>query len=317
MKNIITICLLLATTFSVSAQKDVKLTLNHLLDTEDFGFNQTSQNDMGQDFKLTRFEYYISEISITHDGGTITEASDIYILVRANKTDTITLGNFDITNIEAISFSVGVGPSVNNEDPSTWGALHALSPKSPSMHWGWAAGYRFAAIEGESAAGLEFQIHALGNKNFFKQSIPTSAVDVSGSLVITLKADYTKSLSQIVVNDGLIEHGGNNEAATCLRNFQTKVFTSLTGEGNTLSAKNLKIIDAFTISPVPSNRNVIVQLNDHRFLNGSMIVTDITGKEILSQEIGLSNHINIDTKGLYFISLSGKGIKSSKKLIIQ
>ena len=279
MKKSITLITVLVMALNVSAQTDVKLTINHLLGSTPFAFNSEAENDLGDKVKLQRLEYYISGISITHDGGTVTDASDVYILVKANKIDTIELGNFDITNVESINFSVGVDPGVNNGDPAAWASFHPLAPKSPSMHWGWASGYRFVAIEGKSGTNFaqDFQIHALGNKNYFKQSIPTSATDVNGALVVSINADYTKAVSQIGMANGLIEHSENKEAAVCLRNFQTKVFSSLDGSGNTLSARDINVPNAFGINPVPSKGEVNIVLKDNRFYHGNMIVTDITG----------------------------------------
>ena len=315
MKKVISLITVLVMALNVSAQTDVKLTINHLLGSSPFAFNSEAENDLGDKVKLQRLEYYISGISITHDGGTVTDASDVYILVKANKTDTIQLGNFNVTNIESINFSIGVDPGVNNGDPAQWGALHALAPKSPSMHWGWASGYRFVAMEGKSGTNFaqDFQIHALGNKNYFKQSIPTSASDVNGALVISINADYTKAVSQIGMANGLIEHSENKEAATC---FQTKVFTSLTGEGNTLSSKLIDVPNAFGINPVPSNGIVTVGLKDNRFFHGNLVVTDIAGRTIHSSSVETSNKISIETAGMYFLTIYGDGVKSTKKLII-
>jgi hypothetical protein len=197
-------------------------------------------------------------------------------------------------------------------------AFHPLAPKFPSMHWGWASGYRFVAIEGKSGTNFaqDFQIHALGNKNYFKQSIPTSATDVNGALVVSINADYTKAVSQIGMANGLIEHSENKEAAECLRNFQTKVFSSLDGTGNTLSARDINVPNAFGINPVPSKGEVNIVLKDNRFYHGNMIVTDITGRKILNSPVGTSNTISIDKKGLYFLTIYGDGVKSTKKLII-
>ena len=319
MKKIILITTVLVLALTTSAQTDVKLTINHLLGSSDFAFNSEAQNDMGDAFKLQRMEYYISNISITHDGGMVTTASDIYTLQRANKRDTVLLGNFSITTVESISFSVGVDPGVNNANPSQWSASHALSPKNPSMHWGWSAGYRFVALEGKSGTNFaqDFQIHALGNKNYFNQTIATGAESISGALVVALNADYTKAVSQIGMSSGVIEHSENNEAAACLRNFQTKVFTSLSGQNSTAALQDLELEDAFTILPVPSSGEVDVVVEDTRFLQGSMIITDITGREVYTGEVLLSNKVSLETKGMYFLSLYGDGIKSTKKLIIE
>lgn len=318
MKKVISLITVLVMALNVSAQTDVKLTVNHLLGSSPFAFNSEAENDLGHKVKLQRLEYYISGISITHDGGTVTDALDVYILVNANKTDTVQLGSFNVTNIESINFSIGVDPGVNNGDPAQWVAPHALAPRFPSMHWGWASGYRFVAMEGKSGTNFtrDFQIHALGNKNYFRQSIPTSASEVNGALVISLNADYTKAVSQIRMANGLIEHSENKEAAECLRNFQTKVFSSLAGEGNTLSSKLMDVPNAFGINPVPSKGIVTVGLKDNRFFNGYMVVTDLTGRTVVKSSVETSNKISIETVGIYFLTIYGDGVKSTKKLII-
>lgn len=317
-KNVLLIAIF-ASALSLSAQTDVKLTINHLLGSSPFALNSEAENDLGDKLKIERLEYYISGISITHDGGMRTSMSDIYILANANTNDTFSLGNHDITDIESINFSVGVDPGVNNGDPAQWSSKHALSPKAPSMHWGWASGYRFVALEGKSGTDFnqDFQIHALGNKNYFKQSIPTEGTVVNGALIVAINADYNKAVSQISMASGLIEHSESKEAADCLRNFQTKVFTSLSGEGSVLSTTDVNIEGAFEITPVPSNGNITLTLEDNRLLNGTIVVTDLAGRAVYNGIAQVSNKISIETKGVYFLTVYGAEYKSTKKLIIE
>lgn len=319
MKKQILLIALLAFTIGLSAQTTVKLTVNHLLGSSSFAMNSEAENDLGEKLKINRLEYYISGISITHDGGKTTSMPDVYILAYAAQNDTFSLGSHDISAIEAINFSVGVDPGVNTADPAQWASFHPLAPKSPSMHWGWASGYRFVALEGKSGIDFsrDFQIHALGNKNYFKQSIPTDGTMINGALVVSLNADYTKAISQIGMGNGLIQHGEDAEAATCLRNFQTKVFTSLSGEGNTLSTKDLVIDNAFNINPVPSNGPISITLNDNRLVNGSLVITDLAGKVIHRSIATESNTVSIAPQGVYFLTIYRENYKSTKKLIIQ
>ena len=320
MKKTITIAIMLLMAVNVFAQKDVQLTINHKLGTKNFAFNTESQNDLGHKFKLSRLEYYISGISIIHDGGTETKVSDVYILTKANQTDTILLGNLNVTTIESINFSVGVDPGVNNGDPAQWSSLHPLSPKFPSMHWGWAAGYRFVALEGKSGNNFaqDFQIHALGNKNYFKQNIPVEGKDVNGALLVTLNADYTKAVSGMDMNSGLVEHSENKEAATCLRLFQNNVFTNESGEGNTLSVKDVKVANAFGAFPNPSSGTLTIQLDDKRFQSADVKVMNVLGE--LVKETTLESEgqtITLDKKGLYFLTITKDGLVSTEKIIIQ
>lgn len=318
MKKTITLIIVLTMTLKVSAQTDMKLTINHLLGSSPFALNSEAENDLGHKFKLSRLEYYISGISITHDGGAVTDISDKYILVNANVTDTINIGNFNITSVESISFSVGVDPGVNNGDPTAWASSHPLAPKAPSMHWGWSSGYRFVALEGKSGNNFaqDFQIHALGNKNYFEQNIPVEATDLNRALLITLNADYTKAVSGMNINSGLVDHSAGQEPANCLRYFQTKVFSSLTGEGNTLSAKDSDIQNSFNINPVPSKGKVNIVINDSRFINGFMVISDISGRKIYTSNVNSSESISLESKGLYFLTVYGEGVKSTKRIII-
>ena len=320
MNKLITLSAALLMAVNVFAQKDVKLKINHNLGTSAFAFNTEAQNDLGNAFKLNRLEYYISGISITHDGGQETKMSDTYILVKANESNAVLIGNLEITEIEAIGFSIGVDPGVNNGDPTIWNFSHALAPKSPSMHWGWTSGYRFVALEGKSGANFsqDFQIHALGNKNYFKQSIPVSGEDVDGALVISLNADYTKAVSGMNMESGLIEHSEDNEAATCLRLFQTSVFTNLAGEGNTLSVGNVKVSNAFSVYPNPSNGTIQIKLNDDRFQSADIKVTNILGETIKEvKAMQTAEDITIKSPGIYFLTIAKEGLISTEKVIVQ
>ena len=71
-----------------------------------------------------------------------------WVLVNASEATEVDLGSHDVTNVEAVHFHIGVDSSVNHSDPASYPMGHPLAPVFPSMHWGWAAGYRFVAIEG-------------------------------------------------------------------------------------------------------------------------------------------------------------------------
>lgn len=320
MKKLITTTTILLMSVYVFAQKDVNLTINHKLGTKDFAFNAEAQNDLGHKFRLNRLEYYISGISIVHDGGTETKVSDIYILAKANKADTIRLGNLNVTQIESINFSVGVDPGVNNGDPAQWGSFHPLAPKSPSMHWGWASGYRFVALEGKSGNNFaqDFQIHALGNRNYFNQNIPVQGKDVNGALLITLNADYTKAVSGMDMNAGLYEHSERREAATCLRLFRNNVFTNESGEGNTLSVKEVKVENAFGAYPNPSSGSFSIQLDDNRFQSAELEIMNLLGEVIKETKLsGNWQTVSLNKRGVYFLTLKKNGLISTEKIIVQ
>jgi hypothetical protein len=307
------ICMLALTS---SAQTDINLTINHMLGDNAFNYNQESTNDVGAKFNVSRLEYYISDISITHDSGKVSYTTGVYILANGSTTDTINLGSFDVDTVEAISFSIGVDPGVNNQDPAQWASDHPLAPKSPSMHWGWASGYRFVAMEGKAGDALNktFEVHALGNKNYFGQRIRTGATSHDGGLLITLNADYDKAISTIDVSPGLILHGEDREGKTVLENFRDKVFTSTSGEGNSLSLNNIRVKDAFAILPNPNQGNFKLDINDTRFVNSVVVIKDISGRIIYTDNA--AKDISILSSGIYFVTLLNDSNSSTEKLIV-
>ena len=259
--NLLTISILLLT-LNISAQTDITLKINHLLGEEVFAFNKTVTAPGEYSVNVTRLEYYISQIKLVHDGGKIEVLSDKYFLVNGASLFSSSLGNFNISKLEEIRFSIGVDNlpntnpndnstnTTNHADPSLWFAGHPLSPKSPSMHWGWTSGYRFVALEGKTGLGAAYtyEIHALGDGNYNEVSIPTVIDASGGELNIELDANYLNSLKDVDVSSGLIEHGSTGQAIPFLKNFQTEVF-SVKGEqkDSTVSVQENGELFKFTI----------------------------------------------------------------------
>jgi hypothetical protein len=323
MKKIFTLIVIALISITANAQKnfpDVILKLNHLLNENTFSKSTTGTNNIDNQFNVSRLEYYISDIVLTHDGGLETKVENYYILVNANSPGDYNLGTFEIDKMEAITFSIGVPSNVNNADPTQWSAGHPLAPRSPSMHWGWASGYRFVALEGKAGAslGTTYEIHALGNKNYFTQKIPMS-VEWTDNIVLEINADYSKALKGIPVANGIVTHGEEDEAAKLLRNFQTTVFSNASGEGNVLSATQITLNEALAVYPNPSNGVVNLSFDDKRFANATVAVTDVTGNEIAAEKmVNLGGKILLETKGVYFVTATtNDGFVARKKVIIQ
>ena len=53
---------------SSSAQNNIQFNIHHKLGDVDFELNAGAKNNIDHDFYFKRVEYYISEISIVHDG---------------------------------------------------------------------------------------------------------------------------------------------------------------------------------------------------------------------------------------------------------
>jgi len=312
MKKILLFALVIgAFSFQLNAQNSVFLNIYHKLGDADFALNQAAKNNMDHDFEISRLEYYISEISLVHDGGNETLIDDLWVLVNAATKTEVDLGEHDISTIEKIIFHIGVDPDHNHLDPSIYNGSHPLSPKSPSMHWGWTAGYRFVALEGQGGVNLNqlVELHGLGDINYFTTEIDLDVIAENNALTINLDADYTKALQDISVNSGVIVHGENLQASQCLSNFKDFVFSP---SENISSLVDFVKINEFNISPNPVENGFSTLTLDLKESNYKLdlSITSLDGKQLDylynvtdNQTLDFTNQLS----GMYFINLIKDG----------
>lgn len=309
MKTILKLVLLLAISNQfATAQNAVNLRINHLLGDEPFALSQTAIDENEDEFMVTRLEYYISGINLIHDGGISTKIDETF-LVNASESEDYDLGAVDFTNLEAIRFSIGVDPTNNHLDPSSFPADHPLYPQSPSMHWGWAAGYRFIAYEGVCNGNITFQFHSLGDDNYFYQTIAIENPTVENeTTIIELDADYIKALSDIKLSLGPISHGETGEALTCIANFTNKVFEATVAEENPQTSNTILDLndDIANIYPNPSSSNFVnIDLNTNE--NYELKVFDALGKLVKTQILNTQNNrVILEQSGIYFLHLQNE-----------
>lgn len=280
MKQITILITLLSLGFTSTAQVDVELNIEHRLNNSPFSFNSTSQAPGGYNFTVDRLQYYVSEISIIHDGGTYTSVENTWLLVDAGDDANFELGTFDITNIEGIAFYVGVDRDTNNADPSEHAIGHPLAPQNPSMHWGWQSGYRFVAMEGNAGPNAEYgyEIHALGNENYNRVQVTTSASTSNGVSEITIYANYAEALRNVDISSGLILHATTGGAVQFLNDFADFVFYS----EESLNVTESETTSGFEIYPNPSAGSSKVKILSRNFNNHKLVIYGVDGKMVES-----------------------------------
>ena len=320
MKKITILLFVLTISLSSLAQKNVVLKINKKLGANTFALNQVSQNSLTQNFKITRMDFYLSGFTIIHDGGiqTIVPAGK-YILVKGSADVNVSLGTFDVTNIEGIKFHIGVESPTNNADPTVWSAPHPLAPQSPAMHWGWSGGYRFVALEGKSGPtfATTFQMHGLGNANYFETMVMAPGVISGNDATINIDADYNQALKTININAGPIDHGVDATDLIVLQNLRDYVFTP---NPTFLATTNFTESQGITIYPNPSNGILNLSIgNNFQTKLTSAVVVDVTGKiiERFSLVSKTQLEMNIKTKGFYIIKFyNGLDNISNHKILI-
>lgn len=303
------------------AQVPVELHINHKLGgTNDFAFNEVASNNLGQSFKITRLQYYISGISITHSGGAIKTVPGHYILANGSTPVVDALGTLNVSDVTAVSFYIGVDEANNHLDPSTRPAGHPLEMQTPNMHWGWASGYRFAAIEGRSGAGVDqlFEIHSLGDQHYYKTTVPVTGVTVDGKLIIALNADYVNALRSIEIATGVVAHGSGTTEGRMLRNFRDYVF-SAGSPITSVSVGDVEVDDeGISIYPNPAVGGK-VYLSTYK-QQATIYVTDIQGKTITTMNTNPDGGavLDLQVKGLYVVKVvQVDGVTNVRKLLVE
>ncbi len=291
--------LLLAAMFSqnVSAQMNVVLHMHQKLGDQPFALNSATTVPSDYLVKVTRLQYYVSEIKIVHDGGLVTPVTDMHLLVTAQEDSIFELGSFDVTNIEGIEFSIGVDPAFNHLDPASYPNDHPLAPQNPVMHWGWAAGYRFICFEGTSSNNGTtfpdaFQIHTVDDANYLTVTLPVSGVMDGDHLAINVDADYAQLLMDVNVQGGLISHAATGPSAKLAGNMQNFVFSPSIVSGVTEPG----VAGSFQISPNPASGNAVVKYDLPGFEHLTLTVSDLAGRTVLTKELsGSQQSVSLET----------------------
>lgn len=319
MKITLQFAFLMLFTLAMNAQSSVNIQINHLLDGVEFQNETNSSNDLGNDFMVNRLQYYLSGFSITHNGGQITEVEDLYVLVSLlESTDPtmIELGEFDIENLESVRFYFGVDEQANHSDPSLLHPDDPLAPQFPSMHWGWAAGYRFIALEGKSGPNLDqvFEFHCIGDQFYQQIEIPVT-MNSEASYTVELDAEYKNILKGINVSSGLIIHGGNGAMPTLATNVVESVFTTAAVTSTTDS----ELVNSFEVFPNPvTNGQLNIQM-DINASNNVLRVQDALGRVIYNETQSSNTQIELSNSGLYFLSITNYAgeVLATRKVVVQ
>ncbi|PLK44797.1 MULTISPECIES: MbnP family protein [Emticicia] len=132
----------------------------------------TAKNALNQDFTITRLNYFVSNISLKNENGSVVKLTDKYFLVKhADPTSyLIKLENIPAGNYTSVSYVIGVDSLKSVSDVSQRkGVLDPSSYGDDSMYWSWNSGYIFFKMEGKSTAipanmmnMTEFQFHVGG-----------------------------------------------------------------------------------------------------------------------------------------------------------
>ncbi len=302
------------TLFSQST-KELVLTIDHTMASAPLTSSSIGVNNLGNQFNFSRLEYYMGDIQVIYDNDSVFNYPEVVLIDALDAATTnLYLGSQSLDSVTAVRFAIGVGTSLNHLDPSIYSSQSPLAPKSPSMHWGWSAGYRFIAAEGMGSSSLNqgFELHGLGDVNYAMQTISTSGVAVgTDTLEIKLVANYDALTQGIAVGQGVISHGESGSARQSLVNMNNHVFSS--SEGNAaLSDKELEHLD-FVIYPNPANGSFWLTVP----LGSQIEVINVLGQKIEHRTAEQTKErFVINKTGVYIVILrQGKSVSTERVII--
>jgi hypothetical protein len=94
------------------------------------------------------FGMIVSKLRLVKEDDTEVLLGDGYQWIDFKKERTKFVYEVPVGKYKAIRFMLGLDSVVNHGDPTKWGAEHPLNGNLTGMHWGWAGGYIFQAIDG-------------------------------------------------------------------------------------------------------------------------------------------------------------------------
>lgn len=157
------------------------------------------KNQNGDDFTVSKFNYYISNIKFIRKGSiAFTEAESYHLIEQSDVASlNFTIDKLPAGDYDSIRFTLGVD-SLRNVSGAQSGALDPAK----GMFWSWSTGYIMFKLEGTSPqstqAGNNYQLHAGGFKgvnNVLREITLPCSMSINGNTrLMMLTADVQKAL---------------------------------------------------------------------------------------------------------------------------
>ena len=317
MKKILSLTFVILFNYIIKGQnKEVAVVINHLYDGEVLNFDNTYIVGDNIPIRFDRIEYYIHLNSLISNQNIATDLIDKYILVNANQNN-YNIGEIELLDDDLISlnFNIGVEYNLNHADPSLQDPSHPLAPQFPSMHWGWAAGYRFAALEGmidknqDSVMETVFQYHPVDDSYYSDTITCNGIIENENNVTIFINANYDRLIENIGTDEGGVYHGIHEENGLLMDNFsRNNVFTV----PENLNLKETYVSNA--IFPNPFSNTIQLNLNENSIVkvyNSLGLIVDEFKFDKGQQQINTETFLN----DIYILSIQSKSGNEYIKLL--
>jgi len=162
---------------------ELELYINPVVNTSDLTFGNTYTNGAGNNYKVTTFKIYVSEVTFVKADGSEYKDNGIYLVDMSNfsiknttaktthggKGANITIPNVPAGEYKGIRYTVGVPSNKNNIDATKITDVNNPLHTDNGMYWSWNSGYIFSKFEGT--------YDSLGNNKTFRFHIGNSTTE--------------------------------------------------------------------------------------------------------------------------------------------
>lgn len=189
----------------------------------------------GELFTVTNWSILVSHLALVKENGDTVQLGDGYQWISFKDARTsFKYLNIPEGNYKGISFMLGLDSAINHGDPNKWPANHPLNAYTTGLHWGWAGGYIFQALDGNyskdsitsSTNGFSFHAATDQMKTMFNlpftysidKSVKTATIECSVEkmfgvpnpiLLKNTSVSHSESPSEILLMKALLENAQN------------------------------------------------------------------------------------------------------------
>ena len=212
LKSLVLFGLLLQATQHGSDAKQVAVEIDHRFGSQPARLHHVASES---GVRLERVDYLLTDFALqVADSGTWIQADEqlaAYMSVGEGR-HSAELGFVPSQKFQAIRFRIGVAPELNASDPNQFAADHPLNPLVNDLHWGWAGGYVFLALEGIANGKDAFSYHLANDGNSALVTIPAT-FDTARDCTIHLEFDIARLFSEIDFStDAKVSHSRCGDA---------------------------------------------------------------------------------------------------------
>lgn len=152
-------------------KSSISFEFDNIAGSGDLVLNTTDYtNAAGETFKVTKFDYYVSNIELIKTDGTVytVPQNDSYFLIKEDNaaSQKFTISNIPVGDYNKVRFVIGVDSVRNTLDVSQRTGVLDPAAGGLGMYWSWNSGYIFVKLEGTSPVstrpGNAFQYHIGG-----------------------------------------------------------------------------------------------------------------------------------------------------------